>query len=262
MYDLLIFCGQSNMQGQAETISEQSAVRGAKEYRFLSDSLVPLKNPVGENITYDLKRGCDLTPVDNTAWFKNTALGASAFSNTNMLPSFCRAYVKRTGRKVIAVHAAKGATMVREWQKGTGGYHALSHKVAGAIKLVGKENIDKIFVVWLQGESDAIAATSKEEYKRLLRALKDEIKAQFEINGFGIIRVGDFTMSDRDGVIQRAQEELCREDNDFYMLTDIAKKLCYNKRYMNAQWHGHYNAAGLTLLGKTAGNTLGNLRME
>lgn len=50
--DIIIFGGQSNMQGQTECMSEDMIVSNAFEYLYLDDDMVPLKNPVGENITY------------------------------------------------------------------------------------------------------------------------------------------------------------------------------------------------------------------
>ena len=50
--DLIIFSGQSNMEGEAERMPEDnSPVEGALEYRFLEDKLVPLRHPAGENIS-------------------------------------------------------------------------------------------------------------------------------------------------------------------------------------------------------------------
>ena len=55
--DVIIFSGQSNMQGQSETLSEHDIVKDAYEYKWLTDELVPLQNPVGENITYSMDQG-------------------------------------------------------------------------------------------------------------------------------------------------------------------------------------------------------------
>jgi hypothetical protein len=49
----MIFGGQSNMMGQCERLSESEIVAGALEYRYLTDSLKPLSNPVGEIIRVD-----------------------------------------------------------------------------------------------------------------------------------------------------------------------------------------------------------------
>ena len=55
--DIIVFGGQSNMQGQSETLTSVEIVERAYEYKFLQDSAKPLKNPVGENIQYDMSCG-------------------------------------------------------------------------------------------------------------------------------------------------------------------------------------------------------------
>ena len=47
--DIIIFSGQSNMQGQSEALPKENfPVDGAVEYRYYGDELIPLKHPVGE----------------------------------------------------------------------------------------------------------------------------------------------------------------------------------------------------------------------
>ena len=46
--DIIIFGGQSNMQGQTEGLPQDNAlVQGALEYRYLTDEFIPLLHPVG-----------------------------------------------------------------------------------------------------------------------------------------------------------------------------------------------------------------------
>ena len=42
MTDVVVFGGQSNMQGQSEALSEREIVKNALEYRLLTDTFVPL----------------------------------------------------------------------------------------------------------------------------------------------------------------------------------------------------------------------------
>ena len=246
------------MQGQSETLSEHDIVKDAYEYKWLNDELLPLKNPVGENITYFMDRGDDVTPETNIpSWLKEHALGAACYGNTNLVPSFCRIYTEITKRQVLAVHAAKGSTRIFEWLPGTPIYEVLIRKARGAIQ---KVNPERIFFVWLQGESDAIASVAKDDYKADLHVLCDALKADLGINLFGIIRVGRFTNDDRDLEIISAQDEICREDEDFVMLTDIATELNQKDEYMNPNIKGHYNAKGLELLGNAAAKTLGKIK--
>ena len=242
------------MQGQSETLSEHDIVKDAYEYKWLTDELVPLQNPVGENITYFMDRGDDVTSETNIpSWLKEHALGAACYGNTNLVPSFCRTYTDITKRQVLAVHAAKGSTRISEWLPGTPIYDVLIRKARGAIQKVSPE---RIFFVWLQGESDAVASVMKNDYKAALHVLCDALKADLGIDLFGIIRVGRFTNDDRDLEIISAQDEICREDEDFVMLTDIATELNQKDEYMNPHIKGHYSAKGLELLGSVAAEYL------
>ena len=248
--DIIIFSGQSNMQGQSECLSENNTVNRAYEYKWLTDELIPLKNPVGENITYHKTAGYDLMPqTDARLWVKGHATGAACYGNTNLVPSFCRTYIELTDRDVIAVHVAKGSTNISDWLPDTTIYDVLTAKARAAIKKVSP---DRILFVWLQGESDAIAGMPKDRYKEQMRALCTALKQDVGIELFGVIRVGRFTCDDRDMEIISAQDEICREDADFAMLTDIATELCEQTEYMNPNCKGHYSAKGLELLGRKA----------
>ena len=246
------------MQGQSERLSENDVVNDAYEYKWLTDELLPLQNPVGENITYSLSQGEDVTPETHlSSWLKEHALGAACYGNTNLVPSFCRTYTEITKRQVLAVHAAKGSTKISEWLPEAPIYDVLIRKARGAIQ---KVNPERIFFVWLQGESDAIASVKKNDYKVALQVLCDALKADLGIDLFGIIRVGRFTNDNRDLDIISAQDEICREDEDFAMLTDIATELNQQNEYMNPHVKGHYSAKGLELLGNAAAKTLGKIK--
>ena len=256
--DVIIFCGQSNMQGQSECLSENGIVNDAYEYKWLTDELVPLQNPVGENITYSMDQGYDFTPKTGlTSWLAEHAVGASCYGNTNMVPSFCRAYTEMTKRSVLAVHAAKGSTRISEWLPGSPIYQVLTQKARGAIQ---KATPERIFFVWLQGESDAVAGVMKNDYKAALRVLCDALKVDLGIDLFGVIRVGRFTNDGRDTEIIAAQDEICREDENFVMLTEIATELNEQSEYMNPYVRGHYSAKGLETLGNAAAKTLSKIK--
>ena len=259
MTDVLIFGGQSNMQGQSECCSEALPVPGAYEYRYLTDTLIPLQNPVGESIRADGTQGEEVTPdTDVATWLAEHALGAACYGHTNLVPAFCRAYTEASGREVVAVHAAKGSTVIAQWLPDTDGYRMLKEKSAAAIAAARRAGyaIGGVYLIWLQGESDAIISTSCADYKARLRVLADALQADIGVSRVGIIRVGRFTGDARDDAILRAQDELCAENEDFLMLTDMAATLHDDPVYMNPYVAGHYSAAGLELLGKTAGAAL------
>ena len=253
------------MQGQTECLSENKVVENAFEYKFLSDSLVPLKNPVGEDIGYDFKETFVYTNgSDFKTWVETTALGSACYGYTNMVPEFCRKYIEVTGEKVLAVHAAKGSTTVGEWLPSDKRHEIFMKKLTSAKEKLIKtgETVGKIYFVWLQGESDALFSVSKLEYKLRLTKLKELLKENIGIDKFGIIRVGRFANDSRDDEIINAQSEICKENEDFLMLTEIATELNTQKEYMNPEVVGHYSAKGLEKLGFEAAKTLGNYRTE
>lgn len=251
------------MQGQAEALSNTDMVEHAYEYKWLEDKKVPLQNPVGENIRYDRSNENTsleaLVQMEYKVKMNTFVLLASCNGNTNLVPEFCKAYLthSKTSAEVLAVPVAKGSTQIHEWLPGTEGYKAILEKTRAAIDCVKMEyEIQHVFFVWLQGESDAIAGVSKETYKERLTQLNNALKLDLGIMRFGIIRVGCFTNDEKDWEIIDAQSEICRENSEFLMLTEMATELNQNEKYMNPYVAGHYSSKGLEKLGGEAGKTL------
>jgi len=257
--DIIIFAGQSNMQGETEVLSENDIVDGAFEYKYINNSIVSLKNPVGENITCEKASGKDFNNGDDLSlWLDTHLTGSSVAGHTNMVPEFCRKYIEATSKHVLAIHIAKRCTKIDYWLPEADGYVFLKEKVIAAKKFIEYEYIvENIFVVWLQGESDQIVGKTKQIYKRQIIHFKDALKKDIGIDRFGIIRVGRFTNDERDMEIIDAQDEVCIENDDFLMLTQAAVKLNQLPEYMNPFVAGHYSAKGLEKLGKEGGRTLG-----
>lgn len=262
--DVIMFGGQSNMQGQTETLTNTDIVEHAYEYRMLEGKYAPLKNPVGENIRYDRSlENTDMEAISQMGFQEKLdtfVILASCDGHTNLVPEFCRSYLAHSDgdASVLAVPVAKGSTQIHEWLPGTEGYKAILEKTRAAISCAEKEyEVRHIFFAWLQGESDAIAGVSKDTYKERLVQLNSALKSDLGIEKFGIIRVGCFTNDEKDWEMIDAQSEICRENSDFLMLTDIATTLNKLPEYMNPYVAGHYSAKGLEKLGVEAGKTLG-----
>ncbi len=252
--DILIFGGQSNMEGQTECLPvPNDIVPNAWEYCLLSDTLRPVCHPVGE----------DLEPL----------LGPASYGFGSLAPDCCRAYVTATGRAVVMIHAAQGATTIAEWQKGTPRYEKVIEKLrAGIRKAATRGTVKNIYYLWLQGESDAICRTTAEDYAARLTAYKNDLKQDVGIHRFGIIQVGYFCgtvrwLPDRtheegrwdDEVIQQAQEAVVAQDPDFVMLTREAVPMSLDAQFINPSEDGHFNNRGLAILGTLAGNALAAL---
>lgn len=257
--DIIVFGGQSNMQGQTEALIGTQPVGNAFEYLYLSDSVKPLSNPVGENIRYDGSAGYPPFDGDHpfSDWLNEHALGASCYGNTNLVPAFCNAYINGSDRHVLAVHCAKGSTTIARWLFGTPNYKILVKKALAAKRHIEKEyTVRKIFFVWLQGESDAIESESKSYYKEKLTELNSSLKSDIGIDRFCIIRVGHFMNDQRDDEIINAQSEICRENEDFLMLCEEGTQMNKNPLYMNPFAGGHFSAKGLERLGTLSGTAL------
>lgn len=242
--DLLIFGGQSNMEGQTSGVPEDlRPVAGAMEYRLKSHAYVPLQHPVGE----------DFEPY----------LGGACFGLGNMVPDFVDVYRKYRKVLVAAVHAAQGATNIDQWERGGAIYGQAKAKIDDCLHTCQPEPIERRYYIWLQGESDAIRGLSEDEYLEKLIAYKNALKEDFQIDKFGIIRVGYFCYDTpwKDEAIMRAQERACTIDQDFLMLTRITAKLAYDKRYLNPQASGHYDNSGLAVIAAEAARTLGMYAM-
>lgn len=252
------------MQGQSETLSSTEVVNGCYEYKYLTDEIIPLKNPVGEDITLDKTQGYRFEKgIDQKKWLNTHVTGSACYGHTNLVPEFCRAYTEITGDKVLAVHIAKGSSVIANWMPKTDGYQMIIQKAGGAIsKIKSKEEVKNIFFVWLQGESDAVSGNSKAYYKEKITELNEALKKDIGTEKFGIIRVGRFTNDERDLEIISAQDEICLENDDFIMLTDIATGLNEQSEYMNPHVRGHYSAKGLEKLGSDAGKALANYSLS
>ena len=242
--DMIIFSGQSNMQGQTGVMPKPNEpVEGAWEYRWRTDELLPLRHPAGETIEPYL-----LAPHEGFG---------------SLIPDFCRAYRALTGHEVLAVPAAKGATCVDEWLPDTIRYSVMLNKILAAEKYVS--GIEHIYFVWLQGESDALKFVPRETYLERLIQLKNALKKDARIEKFGIIRVGYFaevcSLPGDDEAIIQAQEDAVRQDDDFVMLTRVTGELSRSSAYISSRFSGHFNNEAQKIIGTLAGEALARIAL-
>ncbi|MBQ6677038.1 MAG: hypothetical protein IJM71_03220 [Clostridia bacterium] len=255
MTDIIVFAGQSNMQGQSEKLLDGAAVPDAFEYKYATDSLVPLCDPFGEDLRYDGTAGVAYGDGTEDGWHRLHVLGGAAYGHTTLVPAFCRVYTGSTGRRVVAVGAAKGAVTIDYFMRGSDGFDFLVRKTNAAKKHVTDPS-GSVFLVWLQGESDAIDSTGKDEYLERIGRMSRDLKAEIGLEKFCVIRVGRFTNDERDDEIIAAQDEICARDPLFLMLTDEATELNGIPEYMNPGVSGHFSAEGLRKLGSDAAAAL------
>ena len=258
MNDILLFCGQSNMEGQSEKLIDSSDVNGAYEYKYATDKLVPLHDPFGENLRFDGTEGEAYEDYMGMTWHEKHVYGASAYGNTSLIPEFCRVYIEKTNRGVTAIGAAKGAASAEYFMPGGSWYDMTVKKTKAAINKT-EDFTGRIYLIWLQGESDAIEGKDADTYISQIKAIAYALKRDIGLTRFCVIRVGRFTNDERDDAVIAAQDRVCREDGLFMMLTDEACEMNKDPRYMNPFVGGHFSALGLQKLGRDAAEALANL---
>ncbi len=264
--DVIIFAGQSNMQGEAESRPIIKSVKNAYEYYHKNKKLINLNHPVGEYVYGE--KGTFL-------------LGQATEKNGCLVPAFCKEYLKHVKTDgVVAVSTACGNTTISEWQENTERFKVATDKMISAIELVKSQGkLGRIYLVWLQGESDSFRLTSSEDYLQKLTAFKNAVKKIVPIEKFCIIKVGYFAsncswcvrtvsnilnqpvdqeqLKKFDEQIMFAQEKAVETDSDFIMLSRNCPEFSLDKKRMNPFVEGHYNAKTLDLIGKINGRALG-----
>ena len=234
--DLIFFMGQSNMSGCGGDASLAPAVTAGAGYEFraVSDpfSLHDIKEPFGF-AEFVIGGICDT--IDG--------------KKGSMVSSFVNEYYLRTGHTVVAVSASAGATTTEDWLS-DGFVTDLSVRVKNAQDYLNNNGytINNQYVVWLQGESDALEKVHSDEYKTNM----DNIIRPLFIEGFTkvfVITPGR-TLSNKNffNEIIDAQLDMCK-NSGYYALASTM--LCtVSTDYMVDEWH--YNQKVLNLLGEEA----------
>lgn len=243
--DLILFMGQSNMSGAGGNAEEApELIKGAGyEYRAITqpEELVVLTEPFGEN---EHKEGY----LDDRGLIERKGSLVTAFVN---------AYYEQTKERVVGVSASRGATPVHSFNKYL--VEDVIERLENAKRVMTEQhvNIRHIYMVWLQGENDAYLETPKEQYigemQKLLYTLQPYgVETCFVIQiGNGICEGEAFDAE----AIREAQTELCESDDNFVLVSTMAKELS-EPPYMEDGIH--FTQAGLNLLGEEAGRNAGN----
>lgn len=232
--DLIFFMGQSNMSGcGGDAAKAPSVIPGAGyEYRAVSDpfSIHEIREPFGFSEfviggicdTFDGKKG-------------------------SMVSSFINEYYEQTGHTVVAVSASAGATTTQDWLS-QGFVTDLSLRVKNAHDYLNNNGytVNNRYVVWLQGESDALERVNGDTYETNM----DNIIRPLFIEGFTkvfIITPGR-TKSNRNffNEIIDAQLDMCKKSDYYALASTMLSNISTD--YMVDEWH--YNQDVLNLLGR------------
>ena len=268
--DLFVVMGQSNAQGQSETYKEFSVPEyQAITYEYLTDQLVQVKHPFGENIN---TLG---DPYELGYYQLEGAVGCeTGLPYGSLSPHFASKYYEITNRPILIEPCCCGASQIKEWLPGheQGRYELTVEKVNRSINAVNErlnKRIEGRYLIWLQGESDGIYRTGTANYKTRFLQLWNALKQDLGFEKCFIIRVAKFRPDKyNDKPIIEAQEQLATEYDDIEMVTRITGYLEYpteNPKNPGIQdyytegypYIDHYTWEGYRLVGETAGERVG-----
>lgn len=231
--DLIFFAGQSNMAGAggnaryAPTVPEGYGY----EFRAISDPtrLYPIQEPFGIN--------------ENNL---NAIMDPPGAKKGSLVSAFIDRYYEETGTPVIAVSASAGATDTKFWMSDAVVDDFTERYKRAVVWLEGNDYyVRNKYVVWLQGESDAITNGDKEQYKENM----DNIIRPMFINGvekvFFITPGRTITRKNYFNEQINAQIELGKESAYYSVATTILSAV--STEYMVDEWH--YNQTVLNLVG-------------
>lgn len=238
--DLIMFMGQSNMSGAGGNAKYAPKVPYEEgfEFRAVSDPtrLYQIEEPFGIN--------------ENNL---NAIMDLPGAKRGSLVSSFANTYFKETGVPVVGVSASAGATDTAFWMSAPVEADYTERLKRAIVWLENdKYMIRHRYVVWLQGESDAVDALSSEKYEENMNNI---IRPLF-INGvekvFFITPGRTITKKDYFSQIIASQIKMSRESGYYALGTTILSGI--STEYMVDEWH--YNQTVLNLVGEESARSV------
>lgn len=232
--DLILFMGQSNMSGSGGNAKYAPKVPYDEGYEFRAVSdptrLYQITEPFGVN--------------ENNL---NAIMDLPGAKRGSLVSSFANTYFEKTGVPVVAVSASAGATDTAFWMK-----PAVSADYTERLKraIVWLENdkyeIRNKYVVWLQGESDAVDDLSAEKYEENMNNIIRPLFIEGITKVFFITPGRTITKKDYFTQIISAQIKMSKDSGYYALGTTILSGI--STEYMVDEWH--YNQTVLNLVGQ------------
>lgn len=219
--DVVIAMGQSNMCGSGGNSMEAPAV---------SEGVLQYQNGVIEPLK---KQG-------------------------TLLPAFGNSFRKQTKKPVILVQTARGGSSSVAWLRDGLVQDSVKQLQALEKKLEKhKVKIRHVYMLWLQGETDAKKGIDKATYMSNCKKIFKKLKAA-GTQKFLMIQVGQYRNRkyNVDTIID-AQKTLCKKNKDFIMVSDTTKKLSNDTKWYRDDVH--FNQMALNKIGAEAGKKAGKL---
>lgn len=243
--DLIVFAGQSNMCGSGGNSAQAPEVPLGTAYELdmtkKTYATCILREPFGEGANRDYG-------LQVTGNYSKKGTIASAF---------CINYYKQTKTPVVGIMCAWGGSSTNTWLN-----RGLLSKTQSSIKKAKKElkkkkiKVRHVYMVWYQGESDAMQGNSASTYISRMKKIYKKVK-KVGVEKIFVIRIGhDMTSPDKDYTIMKAQEKLCKSNKNFIMVSKKAAKFRTSsyKYYYDSI---HLNQKALNAVGYEAGKAAG-----
>lgn len=237
--DLVLFLGQSNMAGAGGNAAYAPKVpyEHGYEFRAISDPtrLYPIEEPFGVN--------------ENNL---NAIMDLPGAKKGSLVSSFANTYYAETKVPIVAVSASAGDTNTKFWMSERVAEDYTERLKRAVVWLENdKYEIRYKYVIWLQGESDAISELSTEQYVENMDTIIRPLfiggvqKVFFITPGRTITRKAFFND------IIEAQIKMGMESGYYAVGTTILSAV--STEYMVDEWH--YNQTVLNLLGEECAKT-------
>lgn len=234
--DVLFFMGQSNMSGMGgkAKLAPEVPIEAGEEFEAFSDptKLYPIKEPFGKT-------------EDNPDGLKEKK---NKGKKGSLVSSFINTYHELTGNKVIAVSIAAGGVAMDLWNEGAFFDDVYSRFKATEDYLKDNDIVpNKIYVIWMQGESDEARQIPGGEYG------KEFMKFFYSLRQFDVDEV--FVVTHPAGVetmgymeIVNTQMAFCNTDPYFCLATTVIRAIG-EENYSDSV---HINQHVLNLAGQEA----------
>lgn len=231
--DLVIFAGQSNMSGGGGNAKAAPAVAHGCGYEYRNGQSAPGLYEVEE-------------PFGTTA--NGYICDPEGLRQGTLVSAFMNKYYNATGVPVVGVSASRGGTGIYTFWNSEAVRQELVNKYLDAIAYCNSNHIyvRNRYVVWLQGETDAIALMSGTTYQAGL----DELFAPLFLRNLDqvfIVTIGNFGgLPGAYDEIVNAQINKCKVDARFTLGTTVLHDLPDTYTVDGV----HYNQTALNMAGE------------
>ena len=245
--DLVLFVGEDNMLGKQEKGSGDYNIDipagQAFEFKKANNALVALGHDNGEDLQV-----------------------AKKSSGYSLVPKFVEEYIKKTSRKVIAVHVAGEDLKISDFAPNTQMYGDIADKLDACLETIDPNYaVENSFYVMLQGESDNAIASEAEysidTYKSSFNKFHKALMRGYDFDFGALICTGAEAGKELLGVarVNQAKYAISKDASDVILASNCSYKYFLGTENVIAGDEDyHYNTNGLKAVATEAATNIAN----